>query len=189
MSGIGQIAKLGSKGVDYLVDALRSARPVMAQADDAAKVATKPEPWQMTPSKWREANFNENVHRHLPSDYFGDISLNTPIEQFQTLLKNVKGNEFRVNKYGDIGVFNRGKQVGYADNAAILVDPSMQGQGIGVELVRELRKANPNYVFGNQTPAGTNLMYSFHKNEVQNAIKSGKKVPKEVLEFYPEFRK
>ena len=65
----------------------------------------------------------------------------------------------------------------------------MQGQGIGVELVRELRKANPDYVFGNQTPAGTNLMYSFHKNEVQNAIKSGKQVPKEVLEFYPEFRK
>jgi GNAT superfamily N-acetyltransferase len=189
MSGIGQIAKLGAKGVDYLVDALRSARPVMAQADDVAKVAAKPEPWQMTPSKWREANFNEDVHRYLPSDYFGDISLNTPIEQFQSVLKNVKGNEFRANKYGDIGVFNKGKQVGYADNAAVVVDPLMQGQGIGVELVRELRKANPDYVFGNQTPAGTNLMYSFHKNEVQNAIKSGKQVPKEVLEFYPEFRK
>lgn len=189
MPNFAPIVKAGAKGVDYLVDALRSSRPAMTQADDVAKVATKPEPWQMTPSKFREANFNEDVHRYLPSDYFGDIALNSPIEQFQSVLKNVKGNEFRANKYGDIGVFNKGKQVGYADNAAVVVDPSMQGQGIGVELVRELRKANPDYVFGNQTPAGTNLMYSFHKNEVKNALQSGKQVPKEVLDFYPEFIK
>ena len=184
MSGVAQLVKMGAKGVDALVDALRTYKPA-AQVDDVAKAA--PEPWQMTPSQWRQANFDENIHRNLPSDYFGDFRLDMPIQEFPSVLKNVNGLEFRKGQYGDIGVFAGGKQVGHADRAAINVDPAMQGKGIGVELVRELRKSNPNYVFGSQTPAGTNLMYSFHKNEVKDALKSGKQVPKEVLDFYPEF--
>lgn len=150
---------------------------------------TKPEPWQMTPSQWRQANFNEEINRYLPSDYFDDVNLSSKVSDFPKSVGKVKNFDLRQDEMGGFALFDKGKQIGYADNAAVIVSPEYQSKGLGVELVRELRKSNPNYVFGNQTPAGTNLMYSFHKAEVKKALEEGKRIPDEVLEFYPEFRK
>ena len=153
------------------------------------KNSSKLEPWQITPSQWRQANFNEEINRYLPEDYFDDVKLSSKISDFPKNVGKVKNFDLRQDEIGGFALFDKGKQIGYADNAAVIVSPEYQGQGLGVEIVKELRKSNPEYTFGNQTPAGTNLMYSFHKAEVKKALEEGKKVPDEVLEFYPEFRK
>ena len=116
-----------------------------------------------------KTQFNEDENRHLPSDYFEPFSIKeVNIEDYPNLLKEANGLEYRQWKYGGIGVFDRSKQVAFADNGAIQVADNYQKRGIGLELVTLLKEINPNHKFGNMTPQGWNLMRSYYDKKIKS---------------------
>jgi hypothetical protein len=114
------------------------------------------------------SQFDEKVHKYLPSNYFNDyeIKINTK-PNFPVLLTIINGFEYRKWKYGGIGVFDNDKQVAFADNGSVQVSSEYQRKGIGVELVHLLKSINPNHKFGNMTPQGWNLMRAYYDKKIK----------------------
>lgn len=145
---------------------------------------------ELTPSEYRKTQFNEEEHKYLPEDYFSEHKFNEKKDNdAKNLIKKDKNIEYRHGKHGGVNVFENEKHIGYGDNKSIIVHKEHQGKGIGVNLVSLLKEINPDHKFGSMTNAGQNLMYSYHKHKVKEAIKKKLSIPQKVKEAYPELFK
>lgn len=123
---------------------------------------------------YQKTQFDEEINRDLPSDYFEPFEIKeVNIFDYPILLKNINGLEFRKWKFGGIGVFDGNKRVAFADNGAIEVAKDYQKRGIGLELVSLLKELNPNHKFGNMTPQGRNLMRTYYDKKIANKMEQG----------------
>ena len=85
----------------------------------------------------------------------------------------------------------KGQPIGYASNEfgadGVWVAREYQKQGIGVELLIELRKQfAPTRRGGQMTYVGEKLALAYHKRQIEKALQKGKPVPPEVLRDYPD---
>jgi len=123
----------------------------------------------MTYREYVNTQFDENEDRYLPSDFLGDFEIATDKKNLHPILYRTKnGYEYRLrnNTSSSIGVFDGDKMIGYADDKAIMVEPSYQKKGIGLELVTILKERNPNHRFGSMTPAGWNLLGKYYDQKI-----------------------
>ena len=123
----------------------------------------------MTYREYVNTQFDENEDRYLPSDFLGDFEIATDKKSLHPILYRTKnGYEYRLrnNTSSSIGVFDGDKMIGYADDKAIMVEPSYQKKGIGLELVTILKERNPNHRFGSMTPAGWNLLGKYYDQKI-----------------------
>lgn len=141
------------------------------------------EPWQMTREEWNRHNFDENVHIGLPSDYFSGHGFDAK-KSVTTLVSTLPpGIEIRKDKYGIVYAFDGEKNVGMGDGKAFVVSKEYQNKGIGTAMLKLTYKGRP---IGSRTQAGQQLIESFHKKEVLEALRRGKPVPAKVLADYPK---
>ena len=88
--------------------------------------------------------------------------------------------------------FNKkGQPIGYASNEfgadGVWVAREYQKQGIGVELLTELRKQfAPTRRIGQMTYVGEKMALAYHKRQIEKALQEGKYVPSDVLRNYPD---
>ena len=92
-----------------------------------------------------------------------------------------------------IAAFVGDDAIGWASNefgsSGVWVVEHYQKMGIGGYLLKEFRKTmKPESKIGQMTQAGRNLIKSYHKNLVQEALNEGKNIPQEVLNDYPELQ-
>jgi GNAT superfamily N-acetyltransferase len=168
----------------------KSKAPAVKQVELAAETGAKPlEPWEMTRKEWNNHNFDENIHRDLPSDYFSNYEFNAKKSSTTLAKKMPSGIEIRSHNdpsmHGILFAFDGDKNVGMGDGKAFVVKPDYQKQGIGSELMK-LTYAGKS--IGSRTSAGYSLVSSFHKKEVATAISEGKPVPAKVLADYPDIK-
>ncbi len=119
----------------------------------------------MTYREYVDTQFNENEDRYLPSGYLDDFQVKqADKKKYPILFKKKNGLEYRIKNNDDssVVVFDNENQVAYADNKAIMVAPTYQKRGIGLELVRILKERNPSHRFGSMTPEGFNLMGKYY---------------------------
>ena len=138
---------------------------------------------------YQKTQFDEEENRYLPSDYFEEFEIKqVDKSDYQNLLKNINGLEYRKWRYGGIGVFDGNKRVAFADNGSIQVAKEYQKRGIGLELVTLLKELNPNHKFGNMTPQGRNLMRSYYDKKIANKMDKGGELQDNGLlkSIYPE---
>ena len=88
----------------------------------------------------------------------------------------------------------KGQPIGYASNEfgadGVWVAREYQKQGIGVELLIELRKQfAPTRRIGQMTYVGEKMALAYHKRQIEKALQEGKPVPPEVLRDYPDLVK
>jgi GNAT superfamily N-acetyltransferase len=89
-----------------------------------------------------------------------------------------------------IVAFNQNKEpIGWASNEfgadGVWVVKDYQSKGIGTDLLYEFRKQFPSKrKIGQMTNAGINMTRKYHKKLIQDALKEGKNVPKDILKEY-----
>lgn len=94
----------------------------------------------------------------------------------------------------DIVAFDGNKAIGLVSNefgaTGVWVIKDYQKQGIGKYLLNEYRKGMPfSRKLGQSTEVGYNLVGSWHKDLIQQALSEGKSVPAKVLKEYPDLTK
>ena len=124
----------------------------------------------MTYREYVDTQFNENEDRYLPSGYLDEFQVQqADRNEYPILFKKKNGLEYRIkNNDSSVVVFDNENQVAYADNKAIMVAPTYQKRGIGLELVRILKERNPSHRFGSMTPEGFNLMGKYYDTYIAN---------------------
>ena len=125
----------------------------------------------MTYREYADSQFNEEEDLHLPSGYLSDFEIKkSDKKKFPILFKEKNGLEYRLKNDFDssIRVFDGDKEIGYADNKAIMVAPTYQKKGIGLDLVSILKERNPNHRFGSMTPEGFALMGKYYDTKIAN---------------------
>lgn len=120
-------------------------------------------------SEYRDSQFNEDIDRHLPSDYFNEFEVqNNKKNKYSLLLNEIGGIEYRHKDFSKnvIGAFDGDVLIGYADDKAIEVSPKYQKRGIGLNLITLIKERNPEHRFGSMTPQGFNLMGSYYDKKI-----------------------
>ena len=87
----------------------------------------------LTYREYADSQFNEEEDLHLPSGYLSDFEIKkSDKKKFPILFKEKNGLEYRLKNDFDssIRVFDGDKEIGYADNKAIMVAPTYQKKGI-----------------------------------------------------------
>jgi predicted amidophosphoribosyltransferase/GNAT superfamily N-acetyltransferase len=123
----------------------------------------------MSYREYVDSQFDEEEDRYLPSGYLEEFEILKDKKDLHPILYRSKnGFEYRVknNTNSQIGVFDGDKMIGYADNKAIMVAPSYQKKGIGLELVTILKQRNPDHRFGSMTPEGRNLLGKYYDEKI-----------------------
>ena len=89
-----------------------------------------------------------------------------------------------------ITAFNsQGEPIGWASDEfgadGVWVIKDYQGKGIGTDLLYEFKKQfRPGRRIGQMTNSGRSMAKSYHKKLVEEALRQGKEVPKEILQHY-----
>ena len=123
----------------------------------------------MSYSEYVDSQFDEEEDRYLPSGYLEEFQILKDKKDIHPILYRSKnGFEYRIknNTNSQIGVFDGDKMIGYADDKAIMVAPSYQKKGIGLELVTILKERNPDHRFGSMTPEGRNLLGKYYDEKI-----------------------
>jgi GNAT superfamily N-acetyltransferase len=123
----------------------------------------------MSYREYVNTQFDEEEDRYLPSGYLEEFEILRDKKDVHPILYRSKnGFEYRIknNTNSQIGVFDGNKMIGYADDKAIMVAPSYQKKGIGLELVTILKERNPDHRFGSMTPEGMNLLGKYYDEKI-----------------------
>jgi len=123
----------------------------------------------MSYREYVDSQFNEETDKYLPSGYLEEFEiLRDKKDLYPIVYRSKNGFEYRIknNTNSQIGVFDGNKMIGYADNKAIMVAPSYQKKGIGLELVTILKERNPEHRFGSMTPEGWNLLGKYYDEKI-----------------------
>jgi GNAT superfamily N-acetyltransferase len=123
----------------------------------------------MSYREYVDSQFNEETDKYLPSGYLQEFEiLRDKKDLYPILYRSKNGFDYRIqnNTNSQISVFDGDKMIGYADNKAIMVAPSYQKKGIGLELVTILKERNPEHRFGSMTPEGWNLLGKYYDEKI-----------------------
>jgi GNAT superfamily N-acetyltransferase len=123
----------------------------------------------MSYREYVDSQFNEETDKYLPSGYLQEFEiLRDKKDLYPILYRSKNGFDYRIqnNTNSQISVFDGDKMIGYADNKAIMVAPSYQKKGIGLELVTILKERNPDHRFGSMTPEGWNLLGKYYDEKI-----------------------
>lgn len=95
-----------------------------------------------------------------------------------------------------VGLIYNGKVVGFAADefgaSGVYLEQEFQGMGLGTllmyEYLKQTQRLNSGRKIGQMTNKGYNMTKNIHKMIVEEALKQGKKVPENVLNYYPDLK-